>query len=240
MATSGIISIPLIFSAAALHHKAFTKPNRAPTTPRNYEAGFVEKTLFRHITVVAIVQKAVVWIIGGAEIAIILARDMPSWKYSRRILENLIPYGDCRKVGELGPQFLLGTGLVIAGAVLRWFCYRTLGKMFTYEISVQKDHKLITSGPYSIVRHPSYSGILLIIGGVFIWQSGPASWTRLGEILDHWEGKALVAVFAAWLGIGGIGVVQRAYTEDMLLRNEFGGQWTEWASRTNLLIPWVY
>ncbi|KAF9063403.1 hypothetical protein BDP27DRAFT_1368047 [Rhodocollybia butyracea] len=116
----------------------------------------------------------------------------------------------------------------------------TLGKMFTYEVSVQKDHKLMTGGPYSIVRHPSYFGMILIASGVFIWQSGPASWTRLSGILNHWRGKALVAVCAAWMTALVLGAVKRVHTEDTLMREEFGDQWTEWASRTYLLIPWVY
>ncbi|KAF9063402.1 hypothetical protein BDP27DRAFT_1232170, partial [Rhodocollybia butyracea] len=140
----------------------------------------------------------------------------------------------------LDPQFLLGTGMIIAGAVLRWVCFRTLGKLFTYEVTVQKDHKLMTSGPYSIVRHPSYSGILLVVSGIIIWQSGPTSWTRLSMILNHWAGKALAAVCATWLAAFGIGAVKRAHTEDTLMRKEFGERWTEWASRTYLLIPWVY
>lgn len=54
------------------------------------------------------------------------------------------------------PAFLIGTLLVISRGLLRWSCYRYLGKMFTYEVPVQEKHYLVTSGPYSVVRHPSY------------------------------------------------------------------------------------
>ncbi|KAF9063393.1 hypothetical protein BDP27DRAFT_1299666 [Rhodocollybia butyracea] len=241
MTTSGIISIPLIFSTIALHHKAFTNPNpnRAQTTPV-LTAGFVEKSSLCHYAFTSLGHKAIVWLVGGAEIAIILARNRLFWKHSREVLQNLVPSGDYRRIGEMNPWFLTGAGLIIAGSVLRWVCFRTLGRMFTFDVAVQKDHRLITSGPYSIMRHPSYFGLLLIVAGLFIWQGGPASFTRQSGILNKWGGKAFVTAYATWLGILGLGPIYRAHKEDALMRREFGDQWTEWASRTNLVIPWLY
>jgi len=243
MATSSLISIPLILSAAALQHKAWTAPNGLLTTPqRDYSAGFVEKTLFRNLTFVTLGQKAIAWLVGGAEIAGILAKSLSSWGYSPGILKYLIPSGDYSKLGdsELDPWFFVGVGLVIAGAALRLFCFRTLGRMFSFEVSIQKDHKLVTSGPYSVVRHPSYSGGLLIYVGLLIWQSGPSSMTRQSEILNYWGGKALLYVCIMWMATTVFGGVHRLDKEDELLRKEFGDQWTQWASQTKRFIPWVY
>ncbi|KAJ3783089.1 hypothetical protein GGU10DRAFT_274253 [Lentinula aff. detonsa] len=253
MGASCVLSIPLIFSAVGLHHKAFTSPNPPTKTERNSE-GFVEKTLFRSIAFVTVGQKAssscfqqrqvthkrtqgLIWLVGGAEAAVILAKNAPNWKYSSSILKCLVPSGDFSMIGAMDPYFCIGTGLVIAGGALRWSCYRALGKMFTYEVSVQKEHNLITSGPYGFVRHPSYTGVLLIIAGLFIWQGGPNSWMRQSGILASWAGKGFAAACAAWLGTLG----DRTRIEDTLLSNEFGNQWSEWATRVPyLLFPYIY
>ena len=40
--------------------------------------------------------------------------------------------------------------------------------MFTFEMSIRKDHMLITSGPYGVVRHPGYTGFLLVVIGMLL------------------------------------------------------------------------
>ncbi|KAJ3879230.1 hypothetical protein F5051DRAFT_326382 [Lentinula edodes] len=243
MGASCVLSIPLIFSAVALHHKAFTSPNPPPKSTRNYD-GIVDRTLFRSIGFVTLGQKGMAWLVGGAEAAVILAKNIPNWKYSTSILKHLVPNGNFNQIGELDPYFCIGTGLIIAGGALRWSCYRALGKMFTYEVAVQKEHKLVTSGPYGIVRHPSYTGILLIIAGLFIWQGGPNSFMRQSGMLASWTGKAFAAGCALWLGTLGASffmMISRAHTEDVLLVNEFSDQWKEWATRVPyLLFPYIY
>lgn len=97
-------------------------------------------------------SQGLVWLVGGAETAVILARTLPSWKYSSTILQHLAPNGSYNRIGDISIWFLIGTGLVIAGGALRWYCYRTLGVMFMFEVTIAKEHKLITSGPYGVVR----------------------------------------------------------------------------------------
>ena len=65
--------------------------------------------------------------------------------------------------------FVVGSMLTAAGGLLRLWCYQTLGRFFTWDLAVRKDHKLVTIGPYSIVRHPSYLGGTMMgvgLGGV--------------------------------------------------------------------------
>ena len=53
--------------------------------------------------------------------------------------------------------------------------YRQLGRFFVFEASIQKDHELIVSGPYSVVRHPSYTGFFMVAGGWFLWNLSKGS-----------------------------------------------------------------
>lgn len=90
------------------------------------------------------------------------------------------------------------------GQFLRWSCYRYLGKLFTYEVGVQEEHHLVTSGPYSVIRHPSYSGIMMIITGFLIWQGSPESWMRESGILELRAGKVAAVASVTWLGLLGL------------------------------------
>ncbi|KAF9072101.1 hypothetical protein BDP27DRAFT_1218134, partial [Rhodocollybia butyracea] len=141
----------------------------------------------------------------------------------------------------LNPCFLTGTTLIISGGVLRLFCYRVLGRLFTFEVSVQKQHKLITNGPYRIVRHPSYTGLMIISAGIFIWQIAPASWIRQSGMLENLGGRLLVIAFTLWTLALCYTCFQRACLEDAIMSNEFGDQWKRWAREVPyLLIPYIY
>src|SRR3989454_1617723 len=57
--------------------------------------------------------------------------------------------------------FAIGIGLMWLGMLLRVWAIRTLGRFFRSVGMIQRDHALVTSGPYSPLRHPPYAGALL-------------------------------------------------------------------------------
>ena len=64
---------------------------------------------------------------------------------------------------------------MVLGGWIRLMTYRQLGRFFVFEASIQKDHELIVSGPYSVVRHPSYTGFFMVAGGWFLWNLSKGS-----------------------------------------------------------------
>jgi protein-S-isoprenylcysteine O-methyltransferase Ste14 len=62
--------------------------------------------------------------------------------------------------------FGLSLGLAWAGIGLRWWSFQTLGHYFTFRVMTSADQRVITTGPYRYLRHPSYAGILLILTGI--------------------------------------------------------------------------
>ena len=62
--------------------------------------------------------------------------------------------------------FFVGVLTLIAGSLLRRHCFRVLGTFFSGSVTVQADHRVIESGAYRWVRHPSYSAALLIVLGI--------------------------------------------------------------------------
>ena len=125
---------------------------------------------------------------------------------------------------------------------MRQVCYDTLGKFFTFQLAVFKGHKLVTSGPYSIVRHPSYTAFLIARAGLFVVQIFPGSYVyESGLLAIRWT-AVVIAIWEVWiLSIVFEIVVMRIPREDAVLRKEFGAEWEAWAKKTPFrLIPYVY
>ena len=119
--------------------------------------------------------------------------------------------------------------------------YRHLGRFFRFEASIQKDHELIVSGPYSVVRHPSYTALILIFGGWFPWHLSKGSWIMESGLWDTMLGRFLVAIYIILLIATIFFVLTRMSKEDMALRNQFGEKWDDWAKRVPYSIfPGIY
>ncbi len=64
---------------------------------------------------------------------------------------------------SIDSRAVFGAGLIImaAGQLLRWWSVATLGRLFTVNVAIREGHRLVDSGPYHYLRHPSYTAILL-------------------------------------------------------------------------------
>lgn len=128
-----------------------------------------------------------------------------------------------------------------AGGFIRLACYRTLGRLFTWELTVKKGHTLVTAGPYSIVRHPSYVGSALIGVGVVLCHFAPGSWYAECVGWETWGSKLFTALWGAWcLSVPAL-LAARTPTEDEILHKEFGEEWEMYARETPYrLFPYLY
>ena len=62
--------------------------------------------------------------------------------------------------------FWTGTAMLVGGSLLRRHCFRVLGKLFTGAVMVQADHVVVDRGAYRWVRHPSYTGGIMMFMGI--------------------------------------------------------------------------
>ncbi|KAK7045399.1 hypothetical protein VNI00_007650 [Paramarasmius palmivorus] len=148
--------------------------------------------------------------------------------------------------------FLLGALLTICGGTLRILCYRALGAGFTFEmvqagkrsktVELAQNPKLVTHGPYSIVRHPSYVGSWMCWIGLSLVQLDQGSWIRESGFYDHsLFGKALVWVLEIIMAFGMVNLLVRVEPEDKMIHKQFGKEWEEWAKRVRWkMIPGIY
>jgi protein-S-isoprenylcysteine O-methyltransferase Ste14 len=76
--------------------------------------------------------------------------------------------------------FGAGLALMVAGLVLRGWSIKTLGDYFTFTVMVSQDQPVIKAGPYRVLRHPGYTGILLACAGLGL---ASANWVGLAGAL---------------------------------------------------------
>jgi protein-S-isoprenylcysteine O-methyltransferase Ste14 len=122
--------------------------------------------------------------------------------------------------GRLWPV-IAGIALIVAGVGLRAWSIATLGRFFQYQIEIQAGHQVVTTGPYRYVRHPSYTGIALVLAGFALAS---------GDVLS------LVAVAV----LGGLGLAVRIRAEERQLTRALGAEYERFAAQRKRLIPGVW
>ena len=173
------------------------------------------------------------------EVTVLLAQQYPS-PFSDRLLTHLVPTSASPSL-HFTAISAVACALGMAGGAIRGWCHQTLGRFFTWEVAVRDGHQLVTSGPYAIVRHPSYTGWLLLMAGNFMLLTSAGSYFTEAGLWESTAGKAVACTVMGYLSWVTMHLIKRTASEDDILRNEFGPQWDEWAEKTPYrLIPFIY
>ncbi|TBU47721.1 hypothetical protein BD309DRAFT_987847 [Dichomitus squalens] len=220
---------------------AFIAPNRpAPKGEEMEKFGRADKVT-RTATWFPRISLGVDYICHLCELAAILAREYPS-PLSDKVLATLFKDPSAAERLEMSPIYLAGCILLVSSGVIRQWCYDTLGTFFTFQLALFKEHKLVTSGPYAIVRHPSYTSLVMGRLGLALVQVFPGSYLHESGLLETRSVAILVGLWELWIIAIVVEVItRRVPREDGVLRQEFGRQWDEWAKTTPYkLIPYVY
>jgi protein-S-isoprenylcysteine O-methyltransferase Ste14 len=115
----------------------------------------------------------------------------------------------------------LGLGLVVASSALRLWAIRTLGRFFTSNVRVLEGHRVVRSGPYRLLRHPSYTGALgMALGTACLLGS---AWGLL---------CVLVLSVPAYL--------HRMHAEEAALAAGLGDEYRDYTRHSRRLVPYVY
>lgn len=117
--------------------------------------------------------------------------------------------------------FWLGLCIMWLGLGLRIWAVITLGASFRTTVETHKDQQVVRSGPYRLLRHPSYSGLILMCLG-------------FGITLQNW----LSLAFAVILPL--VALLYRIYIEEAVLVSSLGSDYTKYQSETKKIIPWVW
>ena len=117
--------------------------------------------------------------------------------------------------------FWLGIVLMDVGIALRLYAINVLGRFFTTSVAVAPEQTVIASGPYRLIRHPSYTGILITLLGLGL------------SLTNNWL-SLLVIIGCALLGFG-----YRIRVEEDVLQEHLGQRYQDYMRRTKRLIPFV-
>ncbi|KAH9940280.1 hypothetical protein B0H21DRAFT_710914 [Amylocystis lapponica] len=238
--TAALLKIAALLTTGLSVHLALSPPNPpAPPTHR-----IVGRTLFeRCVRWVTFCSKMMVWTATSCDILATAAYARPTPVF---VSVSSFFSPDPAPLASLHPLLALGALATLLGAAVRLTCFRELGTLFTFELSISPAHTLITSGPYRAVRHPSYTGIYLTLLGASAVALAPGAWFRECALGAHSPGVALVAwaVLAFWstkVWYALRSTNRRLNTEDTELRRVFGKTWETYAARVRWrLLPGVY
>jgi len=117
------------------------------------------------------------------------------------------------------PVMLTADGLTLLGVVVVIWARSTLGRNWSADVVLKEDHEIVARGPYAYVRHPMYSGLLLMMVGAVIFFA-----------------NVVVLLVAALFTLG---LVFKAREEEKLLAGRLPETYPAYKARTKMLIPFV-
>jgi protein-S-isoprenylcysteine O-methyltransferase Ste14 len=117
--------------------------------------------------------------------------------------------------------FGFALGLIVSGVVLRGWAIFSLGRYFRRTVTIEPEQRLVRHGPYRWLRHPSYTGLLLVFAG-------------FGLAIGSWVGAVAALLIAL------AGTLPRIRVEEAALAEKFGDDYSEYARATDRLVPSVW
>ena len=115
--------------------------------------------------------------------------------------------------------YSLGLALAVSGAALAILSRMLLGRNWSATVQLKQEHELITTGPYRLVRHPIYTGLLLLFLGNAV-------------MVGDWRGLLAVAIVL-------VSFWRKLRLEETWLTEHFGESYRLYQARTKALIPEV-
>jgi len=115
----------------------------------------------------------------------------------------------------------IALAVMLSGLGLRIWAAITLGKYYSTTLTIAEDHRVITAGPYSRIRHPGYLSEILM-------------WSGFGVLSSNLVIAVLVPVIFV------IVLLYRMSAEETMLVGELGDDYVRYQQRTRKLVPYVY
>lgn len=150
----------------------------------------------------------------------------------------------CPHPSQLDPKFFIWSPyttlfilLIYIAAPIRLLAFKQLGQNFTFMLARPK--KLITTGMYTYVRHPSYPTLLVchIASGALIMRSRGITGCWLPAWLAQWSFLDVGVVLFPVINL--CALLVRVREEEEMLKSEFGEEYKAYARRTKRFLPWI-
>ena len=116
--------------------------------------------------------------------------------------------------------FVFGIVFMISGIILRQLSIVVLGRFFSPTLGTQKGQSVVSNSPYRYIRHPSYSGMYLILLGI-------------GLVFQSWVSFLVILV------ICGLSIGYRIEAEEKMLISSLGVEYIDYMKKTKMIIPYI-
>ena len=148
---------------------------------------------------------ALIWrVIGIANILAIASAYFIKFPISNHII---VPY--------------IGLLMLVLGMLGRVIAIRMLGNLFTVNVNISANHRIVKSGIYKYIRHPAYLGTII-------------SFIGFGFSLNNW-----ISLFVVSIAIPTV-MIYRINIEEQALHEKFGNEYIAYKKSTYRLIPFIY
>ena len=117
------------------------------------------------------------------------------------------------------PVYSTGLALCVAGVALAIWARAILGANWSAQVQIKQGHELIQRGPYALIRHPIYTGLILLFAGNAV-------------MVGDWRGVLAVAIVT-------VSFWRKYLLEETLLAQEFGQSYIDYRKRTYPLFPFL-
>ncbi|KAJ3886170.1 hypothetical protein GG344DRAFT_81979 [Lentinula edodes] len=225
-----LFRVSLVIVQAVSNQWACTPPN--PTQEKN-RFHTEELYILQIAPLIFKIHMTILWICAFFEV-LYYASTWVSLSSVSPIASTIICPSTSEPHIRMSPMFTIGIVAVVLGSYIRLDCFKTLGRLFTFDLTVQPEHKLVTSRFYSYVRHPAYTGSMLLVAGLALSHLTEGSWlTECGPLRSS---SSAIVVWAAWwvwtLAVG----ISRAEAEDKQMQKLFPEEWDRYA----MIVPWWF
>ncbi|KAF2665603.1 hypothetical protein BT63DRAFT_69749 [Microthyrium microscopicum] len=226
MALASFLFIFTMLVSCWITRRCFRRPNPPPTSQHS-------KDYLLAINIAPNAREFIFLVLQMAHIALTI---------QDRISPSLL----CPKPANLNAQYFAWTPytciallVILTAGPFRISAFRHLGTDFTFELA--KPKRLVTSGIYRYVQHPSYVGDYLVTMANFALFANPDGW--IGCFLPDWIVEMCGTLKSpAWIALNMIYVVAmgtRVLQEEKMLHDTFGRAWESWHKKTARFIPGI-
>ncbi|KAF8307948.1 hypothetical protein DL93DRAFT_1972051 [Clavulina sp. PMI_390] len=127
----------------------------------------------------------------------------------------------------------VGFAVLGLGSLFRIWAMESLGRFFTFQIAIRKNHKVIKSGPFGLVRHPSYTGVqIMILGEWLLMQTGNIGQRYLASSSRPSWATILISLLP--VALSSVAILPRLAKEEKMLVDGLGAEY----SRYQVEVPW--
>lgn len=133
---------------------------------------------------------------------------------------GLPPFLRMRVLPDSVTTHWIAVALAASGAAVAVWARLSLGTNWSAQVTIKQQHELVRTGPYAVVRHPIYSGLLLMVLGTAI---------EIGQVRGF---VALVLAFTGWF--------LKSRTEDAFMEQHFGAEYRQYRQQVKGLIPGIF